>query len=208
MTDALSALRVTGPDSIAGQSDAAAFALAASYPDSVAAQSEALNAGVSGYAEFAGAQSESASANVYSFGSSQTTSGTAPTNPSNAIGQNNGTLANCKAQGIPTPTASVLNVTIARGGVPAGGTKTVLAWYRTNAGVADTFTLGYSAPGGTPTSITLPPGDFLTTPFSQAITGIGGADDPVFSFSHNAVVAATGGSVDVDAVAIRSEGVF
>jgi hypothetical protein len=178
--------------------------------DTVAAQTETAQIGFPApdFADSSPAPTEASTCDVTSWGTSTTTAGTAPTNAANATGINNGTLATCKAAGVPTVVASTLNVVIARGGVPTGGTKTVYAWYSTNAGVADTFTLTYTATGGTPATITLPAGNFLTTPFSQAITEIGGANDPVFTFTHTAVTAATGGSISVDAVAIKTAGAF
>jgi hypothetical protein len=182
----------------------------AGFGDTVAAQSELLKLGFPApdFADESPAPTETHTCDVASWGTSTTTAGTAPTNAANATGVNNGTLATCKAAGFPTVTASTLNVIIARGGVPAGGTKIIRAWYKTTPGTGDTFTLTYTATDGTPSTITLTAGDFLTTPFEQAITNIGGAVDPVFTFTHNCTVAATGGSISIDAVAIKTAGAF
>lgn len=208
--DATFALNLLQGDTNVVPADAGTYALALLQEDTVAAQTETASLGFSGadFVDSSVAPTDARTADVTSWGTSVSTVGTAPTNTANALGSNDGLVATCKAAGLPTVVPSTLNVTIARGGVPAGGTKTILAYYSTNAGVADTFTLTYTATGGTPVTITLTEGNFLTTPFSQAITNIGGANDPVFTFTHTCTLAATGGSISVDAVGIRSVGAF
>lgn len=175
--------------------------------DAIATQAEAALLGFSGAAlSDANAEaSDSKATTVFAWGNTTSTAGTAPTNPGNATGANNGTLAQVKAGGIANGT-STLNVTLASGSVPAGS-RVLRAWYQTNpAAVGDTLTLTFQG-GGTTGNLSLPAGDFLATPYEVALPGAL-QSQPVFVFTIASTTPATGGNIQVDAVAVVTSGVF
>lgn len=201
--------RVTLPETLAGQTDTPLFAIAATYPETVAGQTETITAGVSGYEDTSATPSETLSATSFTWATSHTTAGTAPTNPTNAYGSNNGTVATCKAAGLPTVTPSTLTLTIPRASIPNTGTYTFFAYYNCVAGVSDTFTITYTDTGGNPVTINgTATGNFLTVPFEAAITSLHATNDITVAFTHTCSVAATGGSLTVDAVGVRCVGAF
>lgn len=198
----LATLGVVATDLNAAQSETLKLALAG-FADTSAAQTETLKAGLAQIIETNIVPTDTRSTNTTTWATSNTTAGTAPTNPTNGQGEKNGTLANVKAGGVANGT-STLNLFVPPASVPAGGTKQIVAYYRTNPNVGDTFTLNYASASGTPTGLTLPAGDFLTTPHTAAITAIG--TNCAFGFSHQVAVIATGGSIDIDAVGVITTG--
>lgn len=215
-------------DLMAGQSDELLFALkdgelaeslgvqgeeillavsGAQLSDAIDAQTEAATLGFSGaeLSDVNAAPGDSKATTVFAWGNTTSSSGTAPTNPGNATGANNGTLAQVKAGGLANGT-STLNVTLASGSIPAG-TRVLRAWYQTNpAAVGDTLTLTFQG-GGTTGNLTLPAGDFLSTPHEVALPGTL-QSQPVFVFTIASTTPATGGNIQVDAVAVVTSGVF
>lgn len=186
----------------AAQAETLALALRG-LAETQATPGESVEAGLAQIIESNSAPTDTRSTNVTTWATSNTTSGTAPTNPTNGQGSNNGTLANVKAGGVANGT-STLNLFVPPGSIPASGTKQIVAYYRTNPNVGDTFTLNYASNGGTPTGLALPPGNFLTVPHTAAITAVG--TNCAFGFSHQVVVIATGGSIDIDAVGVITTG--
>ena len=179
--------------------------------DSVDVSSELAEFGYSGYSDASAEPSEQQSSNLTRWATTNSTSGTAPTNPTNAQGSNNGTVATCKAAGVLPVTPSTLNLNIVQPLTGAGSNPVFIAYYNNIAGVADTFTnqVSYRQSGqGNNTVLTLPTGNFLTDGTTVTLTNIDATFDVVAIFTHNATVAATGGSTTVDAVGLQSTGVL
>lgn len=195
---------VGNTDQLAAQAEAFALRLSG-FTDTNTAPVDALTAGVRGLGDTSAAQSEQRDTTVTTWGGAVSGSGTAPTNQPNATGQNNGTVATVKAGGVANGTSSLF-VSVPRASVPTPGAKSIVAYYATNPGSTDTFTLRYEHAGASvPTPIVLPAGNFLTVPFTAALTSfVPGASDPLFTFTHAATVPASGGSITVDAVGIRT----
>lgn len=212
--------RLPFADSIAGQTDTykptikaaetnaaqteAILARLLGLADTNAALLETILARLRGYVDTNPAQSDVSTRTVKTWANANTTSGTAPTNPTNAQGENNGTVAQVKAGGLANGT-STLNLTIPVASV-ASGTRTFYAWYQTNSGTTDSFTMSVSNPSGNPASFSLPEGNFLTTPHQVALTTVG--TSYTVTFTHSATTPATGGNIQIDAVAIFSTGSF
>ena len=175
--------------------------------DALAEQLEAATIGVSGsgLADSNPAPADTSGSTVLVWGNATTTAGTAPTNPENAIGPNDGAVAQVKTGGL-TAGSSTLNITLPAASIPASGSKLIQAWYATTAGVADSFSLQFEG-GGTVGTLALPAGNFLASPYELALSGTLQAA-PAFVFTHAATVPATGGNVQIDAVAVVTTGVF
>lgn len=197
-------------ETLSTPSDAATFDIASSYGDQLALPLDMLEFAVI-YADSVGTPTDSRGSVITRWASSNTTSGTAPTNPTNAQGEKNGTVATCKTGGVAAGTSGlVLTIATPMAEISSGSTRTFYAYYAFNAGTADTCaaSVSYRQVGqGANTTITLPAtGNFLTTPTSASLTNI----DPTFpitaSFLHSATVVATGGSVTVDAVGVETTG--
>lgn len=213
LTDAVS-FELLFPDSVAGQTDVATFAIEASYSDSNAVQTDTATFGIEGYADTVAGQTEARQSVLDRWVTTTATSGTtAPTNPTNAQGQNNGTVATCKAGGLANGT-SILTCTIAppMPEITSGSTRTLFAYYAFNAGVSDSCAavVSYRQVGqGSNTTVNLPStGNFLTTPTSISLTNIDPSVSITITYTHTAAVPATGGSVTVDATGIQTTGVL
>ena len=201
-------------ESNAVQSDNSSFDVTAQYSESNATQTETLSVGVESYVDSVAAQTQSRSSLVTRWVSTTSTGGgTAPTNTANAQGQNNGSVATCKAGGIISG-SSVLtcNIVAPFGEIPAGSTRVLSAYYAFNQGISDSCggIVSYRQVGqGTNTSIGLPTsGNFLTTPTTVTLTNIDPNFNIIITYTHTAGVPATGGSVVVDATGIETSGVL
>lgn len=197
-------------DSIATPTDSATFFLDAFYTDSTGTPTETARFEVSGYNDSNAGHSEARTSVLTRWATTNSVVGSV-TNPTNAQAENNGTVATVKSAGTVTGTISTLNLNIVAPLTGSGSTPTFKAWYNNITGVADTFVnqLSYRQTGsGTNTVITLPTGNFLTTPYTIALTNVDSAVTMIATFSHTAAVAATGGSTTVDAVGIESSGVI
>lgn len=209
MTDAISFFaELSANDSIPGQQEAVNFDISLSLTDSQATQAEAAQFGFDGYVDTSAGQTEARASEIVRWVTVTATGGnTAPTNPTNAQGQNNGTVATCKAGGVAAAT-SILTCTIAAPfvEVASGSTRTLRAYYNFAAGTADSITavVSYRQVGqGANTTANLPAtGNFLTNPATLSLTNIDPAQNIVITFTHSATVPATGGSLTVDAVGI------
>lgn len=215
MTDSVAFFAELGAsDSIAGQQEVLSINIDANYTDSNAGQQESAQFGFDGYLDSNAGQTEARQSEMVRWVTVTATGGnTAPTNPTNAQGQNNGTVATCKAGGLAAAT-SVLTCTIAApfGEIPSGQTRTLRAYYNFAAGTADSITavVSYRQVGqGANTTANLPAtGNFLTTPATLNLTNIDPSQNVVITFTHSATVPATGGSLTVDAVGIVTTGVI
>lgn len=196
-------------DSLAGKTETLALDLK-TFSDSIAGKTETLKTGFSGYQDSSNSQSESKSTNLSRWATTNSTSGTV-TNKDNALGQNNGTVAQCKATGLIPVTPSTLNLNIVQPLTGAGTSPTFTAWYKNTSGLADTFTnqVSYRKTGDSSnTVLTLPTGDYSSMPYSVELTNINTSVNVVATFTHNAAVALTGGNTQIDAVCIQSTGVL
>jgi hypothetical protein len=201
-------------DSVPGQQETASFDLTANYTDSNAGQAESVNFGFDGYLDANQGQSEIRNSLLTRWVTVTATGGsTAPTNPTNAQGQNNGTVATCKAGGLAAGT-SILTCTIAApfSEIASGSTRTLVAYYSFAAGTGDSITaqVSYRQAGqGANTTLNLPAtGNFLTTPATLSLTNIDPSQNVVITYTHSATVPATGGSLTVDATGIQTSGVI
>lgn len=202
-------------DSNASQTDAAFFAITDAESETIAAQVEALtvSASGSGLSEAVDGQSESVASTLVRWATSNTTAGTAPTNPANAEGSNDGTVAQVKAGGITNGT-STLTLTIAAPltGVTAGASVQIRAYYAITAGVTETFTvqIRYRQVGfGADTVVALPvTGNYLANGTSWTVGNVDPAFPVTATFTHTAVTPAAGGNIQVDAVGVQSTGVL
>lgn len=213
LTDAI-AFEIIVADSNATPVDALGFEIETALQDTNAALADALTIGIGLLAESNPAPSETLQSLLTRWVTVTATSGTtAPTNPANAQGQNNGTVATCKVGGLIAGT-SILTCTIATPmpEIAAGSSRTLVAYYAFNAGVADSMTavVSYRQVGrGTNTTINLPStGNFLTTPATANLTNIDPSVAITITYTHSATVPATGGSVTVDATGIQTSGVI
>lgn len=213
LTDAAS-FEFIFPEPNAGQTDVATFEIEAQYSDSNAGQTDAASFGIEGFADTVAGQSEARESLVTRWVTVTATSGTtAPTNPANAQGSNNGTVATCKVGGLAAGT-SILTCTIATPmpEITSGSNRTLFAYYAFNAGVADTASavVSYRQVGqGSNTTANLPAtGNFLTNPATLSLTNIDPSVAITITYTHNATVPATGGSVTVDATGIQTSGVL
>lgn len=147
---------------------------------------------------------EARSTAVTTWASSQTTSGQAPTNPANAVGQANGTLAIVKGQGgVLSGTNSVMTLTIPVASIPATGAKT-LRIYAKYISALVTSSVTYANTGGTPASGTVDFGtgdDATTTPKDIALTTIG--TSLTVTFTAGGGLLGIAGEYDVDAIGVR-----
>lgn len=197
-------------DSTATQNDAATFFLDALYTDTTQTPTDAVLFNISGYNDTNDGHTEARTTLLTRWATTNSVVG-GVTNPTNAHGSNNGTVATVKSGGTITGTISTINLNIVAPLAGAGASPLFKAWYNNIAGVADTFVnqVSYRQIGqGTNTILTLPTGNFLTTPHSVTLTNIDQSVTITATFSHTAAVAATGGSTTVDAVGIESSGVL
>lgn len=163
-------------------------------------QSEVIVAIPPGPKETNATQGETITRTTSTWATSQSTAGTAPVNPTNALAEVNGTTATVKAGGIANGTSTLTN-TIPVASIPSG-TRTLRCYYQTVAGVTDTFTLGFTNTGGSPASGNLPEGNFLTTPYDLELSTIGSALS--VAFTHAASIPGTGGQINVDATGVKT----
>lgn len=201
-------------DSVGGQQETTNFDLDVNYTDSNAGQAEAATFGFSGYLDVNQGQGEQRDSLMTRWVTTTATGGsTAPTNPTNAQGQANGTVATCKAGGLAAGT-SILTCTIVApfSEISSGATRTLVAYYNFAAGVGDSITaqVSYRQVGqGSNTTLNLPEtGNFLTTPATLSLTNIDPSQNVVITYTHSATVPATGGSLTVDATGIETSGVI
>lgn len=215
MTDAIAFFaELNLSESVPAQQEVVRFDIELSLTDTQAGQQESAQFGFDGFVESNAGQAEARASELVRWVTTTANSGTAtPTSPANATGQNNGTVATCKAGGLAAGT-SVLTCTIAAPfpEIPSGQTRTLRAYYAFNAGTADSMTavVSYRQAGqGTNTTINLPAtGNFLTTPATATLTNIDPAVSVTITYTHSATVPATGGSVTVDATGIVTTGVI
>ena len=205
------ALELGVADTLAAAADAHALHIEAGHADTLATPTEALEFGLSGYADTLATVTEARESLLVRWATTNSTSGTAPTSPTNAQGQANGTTATVKAGGLANGT-STLNLTIAApmGEIAAGATRTLRAYYSIAAGVADTFTctVSYRQQGqGANTTLNLPAtGDYLAAGTPLALTNIDPSVSATATFTHAAPVPSAGGQINVDAVGIETTG--
>lgn len=201
-------------ESVPAQTEDVRFDIDLSLTDSQAGQQESAQFGFDGFLDSNAGQAEARDSELVRWVTVTATGGnTAPTNPTNAQGQNNGTVATCKAGGLAAAT-SVLTCTIAApfGEIPSGQSRTLRAYYNFAAGTADSITVvvSYRQVGqGANTTVNLPAtGNFLTTPATTTLTNIDPSQNVVITYTHSATVPATGGSLTVDATGIVTTGVI
>ena len=199
-------------DTMAAPTDTYAAFADATYADTNATPTEALQVEAIGPADTNATPTDAKTSLIVRYATTSTTGGTTvPTNPTNAHGANNGTVATCKAGGVANGT-SILGVTIATpmSEIPAGSTRTFRAYYAFTAGTGDTCTasLAYRQVGGAADTVVALPatGNFLTTGTPLTLTNINPAVSAVVTFTHTASAPATGGQVTVDAVGIETTG--
>lgn len=215
MTDSVAFFAELGvSDTVPAQQEAVNFDINLSLSDTQAGQAESATFGFSGFVDANAGQAEARQSLMTRWVTVTATSGsTAPTNPANAQGQNNGTVATCKAGGLAAGT-STLTCTIAApfAEIPSGQTRTLVAYYNFAAGTADSITaqVSYRQAGqGANTTVNLPAtGNFLTTPATATLTNIDPSQNVVITYTHSATVPATGGSLTVDATGIQTTGVI
>jgi hypothetical protein len=213
MSDGVSAeAGLAANDTQAAQTETNAFFLDVNYADTNAGQEEAVETGFSGYLDTSAAQSEARQSTLTRWATIAVTSGTtAPTNPNNALAENDGLFATCKAGGVSNG-KSGLTLTIVSPLTGCGDAPTFLAYY------LDTLTPGVDSASqrisyrqigqGSDTFINTPVGNFSVTPFSVVLTNIDLAFDITVGFQHSSNTPALGGSITVDAVGISSQGVL
>lgn len=213
LTDSL-AVEIIVADSNAAPTDSFTFDIDTTLTDTNAALADALTIGIGLLADSNPTPSEALQSLLTRWVTATATSGTtAPTNPANAQGQNNGTVATCKVGGL-TAGTSVLTCTIATPmpEIAPGSTRTLVAYYAFNAGVGDSCSavVSYRQVGqGSNTTVNLPAtGNFLTTPATASLTNIDPSQPITITYTHSATVPATGGSVTVDATGIQTSGVI
>lgn len=214
MTDAIAFFaELNLSESVPAQQEVVRFDIDLSLTDTQGEQQESAQFGFDGFVESNAGQAEARASELVRWVTATTNGGTAPTSPANATGQNNGTVATCKAGGLAAGT-SVLTCTIAAPfiEIPSGQTRALRAYYAFNAGTGDSMTavISYRQFGqGANTSISLPAtGNFLTNPATATLTNIDPAVSVTITYTHSATVPATGGSVTVDATGIVTTGVI
>lgn len=203
---------VAAPDVIPAQIDIATFGIEVAFSDIVAGQVETAEFGVSGFTDTVGVQGDNQTTLATRWATAVATGGTtAPTNPTNALGENNGTVATCKAGGLANGT-SILTLTIAAPLTGAGANPTFTAYYQdTLTATIDSAvqTVSYRQIGqGSNTVINMTLGGYLTTPYTLTLTNIDASFSVIVSFNHLSTTPAAGGSIVVDAVGIQSTGVL
>lgn len=207
MTDALASARavLTAPDTKPALADAWSAFVQATYTDTRLTPTELAALRVGGLLDLRAAPTDARQSMVFGWASSQTTSGTAPTNPGNALGQRDGAVATVKTGGLAAGQSA-----LTLGGFPhfqPGTTPELLLWFQFSPGVADSVTI---VSDDSPTPIrngSTAAENFLTSPL---VVPLSSKPDSTFQvrFQHNATTPATGGSVTVDAVAVRTQGVL
>ncbi len=124
-----------------------------------------------GLSDTSATPTESRSSVVTTWAASQSTSGQAPTNPANAVGQQNGT--NAVVQGsnaLIGGNASTLTLTIPVASIPASPTRILRVWGTVAVGLAG-GSATFTNTGGTPASGNLPM--TTTSPVDVTLTTIG-----------------------------------
>jgi hypothetical protein len=132
-----------------------------------------------GLQDLSATPTEARSAVVRTWASAQTNSGQAPTNPANAVGQQDGTVATVAGStALVGGNASVLTLTIPVASIPAG-TNRILRCYATVATGLAGGSATFTNTGGTPASGALP----LTTtsPADVTLTTVGTALSVTFT---------------------------
>lgn len=205
------ALELGVGDTLATPSDAAALHAEMTQADTLATPTEAVEFGLSGYADSLATPTDARDSLLTRWATSNTTSGTAPVNPTNAQGQANGTTATVKAGGIANGTSTlVLTIAAPMAEILSGATRTLRAYYSIAAGATDTFTatVSYRQVGnGSNTTAALPAtGNFLASGTTVSLTNIDPSVSVTVTFTHAAVTPATGGQINVDAVGIETTG--
>lgn len=204
-------------ETLAAQSEDTTIVLSgADLQDAIAGQTEAVTIVASGVGvndDTLGTQGDSRESTVTRWATTNSTAGTAPTNPTNAQGVNNGTTAGVKAGGLINGTSTLnLNIVQPLAGAPAGSSPVLNSYYSVTPGVGDTFavSVSYRQQGqGTNTVLTLPAtGNFLTVPQQTTLTNIDPTVNVVVTFTHAATPPALGGNIAVDAVGLVSTGVL
>jgi hypothetical protein len=198
-------------DSASTGADNAVFFVDADYTDAQAAPTEAVEAGFSGYQDAGAAPTEAKSSSLTRWSTSFTVSGTAPTNPGNALAENNGTQAICKAGGVPS-VGSSLFLTIAAPLTGCGSAPTCLVYYQTLPAAAGDILVKYvdyrQLGLGSNTRVSLPAGNFSVTPYSVVLPNIDSTFPVLPAFGISSSVSATGGQINIDAVGISSTGIL
>jgi len=220
------------PDTLAGKTDVSTQSVAASYAETQAAvtdistqsvassyaetqagKTEATTIGTSGsgLSDSKAAITESRSSIVDAWAGGNTTSGTAPTNPTNAQGSVNTTVATVKAGGVANGTSQLTLTTFSP---PTGGTPNLLRLYYQTlpTAVTDTCTVAYTPQGLAEVVLHTDAvaRNFLTTSEDIDISALTQAQiaGMTVRFLHASTTPATGGSMTVDAVAISKVAVL
>lgn len=193
-------------DAIAAKTDVLAFAGTYAMSEAQDVKSDALRLLAAGpYDDLIGAKADTLGVVATAWAAATATSGTAPTNPANATGQQNATTAGVKAGGLAAGTSQLVLsgfVTPSTGGAP-----TLALFYSATPGSTDTFTVAYTF-GGVETVLhsDATARAFLTTP--EVVTLPAGAtkaqlDAVSVRFTHAATLPGSGGTIAVDAAGIR-----
>jgi hypothetical protein len=150
-------------------------------------------------------QSDNRNSVTQTFITSHTTSGTAPTNPTNSYGAKNDTLATIKGKGGASPTSSTLIGTVPVANVPAGGAKVLRVWFQIALSTGDSGSISYTNTGGIPASGTIASTSInnLATPAQVNLTSVGTSFK--ITATHTGAFV-SGAGVTLDAACIETVG--
>jgi hypothetical protein len=199
-SDLLTALRITGSEVNPTPDDVLNDINLGLGNEINPAPSDLVKAGISGGAltDVSSPPSDARSASVRTWAGSQTTSGQAPTNPANAVGQQDGTVATVQGSGaLVGGNASTLTLSIPVASIPPGSTARILRVYATVATGLAGGTATYTNTGGNPTGGSIP----LTTTSPVDITLVTIGSALTVTFTSQAGLLGTN-VYTVDAVAV------
>ncbi len=194
---------LSGSDTNATPTDSFSGLIRATFSDTNATQSEAVKFGFALPGDTVPAQTDSRSAITNNWITTSTGGGT---NPANAYGPNNGTVATIQGAGGLSPGTTTVNFSIPPSGVPAGGTKQLRVWAQGALGVGDSLSITWTNTSGVPSSGTVmtTAQNFLTTPYTVPITTLGTAFTIVCRHTGALV---NGAGITIDAAAIDTSGI-